>query len=209
MLLLLMNYKYIVFDFNGTLVDSSEVMNEILNDLISKSHFKSLSPKDFEKVRNLPFFKKIKVIMFAIKHQKEFMKLFGQNLSKVEFANGVKDMLQHLNKTDRRFSILSSNDSDVIVKFFEMHDIPVQSVHRSQRLFGKKKAFKNFMKQKNCKPGDILYICDEKKDVEVCNACSIDVIFVNWGLDADEDLAGLKIKAVVHTPEELFSHIIA
>jgi len=198
-----MNYKHIIFDFNGTLVDSTEIICEILSGLIAKSRFKNLTPKDFEKIRDLPPLKKAKVLFFTIKYQRKFLDLFSQNLSKIKFAEGIKPILDLLNEKNYKFSILSSNSSDMIIKFFELHQIPVASVYRSQRLFGKKSAIKKFLKQNNCSAANVIYIGDEKRDIEVCNKCGVDVIFVKWGIGSDKDLTGCRTKAILQTPEEL------
>jgi len=203
-----MKYKHIIFDFNGTLVDSSEAMNEILSGLIAKSRFKSLTPKDFEKIEKLPFAKKAKVILFFIRYQRKFLRLFGENVSMVKFAGGVKPVLARLKENNVGFSILSSNDSDTIVKFFDFHEISVESVYRSQRLLGKKKVIEKFIKQNRYAPGDVLYVGDEIRDAEACGRCGVDMVFVKWGMDANEDLTGYNVKMVAHTPEDLTEYIL-
>jgi len=200
--------KHIIFDFNGTLVDSSEVICEILNGLIAKSRFKSLTTKDFEKIERLHFFKKVKVILFFARYQRKFLRLLCQNLSRIKFADGVKSLLTRLNQKSIHFSILSSNDTDMIIKFFELHEIFVASVYRSQRLFGKKKVIKKFIKQKRCKPEDVLYVSDEIRDIKACNKCGVDMVFVKWGIDAGEDITEFNVKATFNAPEELFEYLM-
>ena len=198
-----MNYRHIIFDFNGTLVDSSDLMHEVLSGLIQKSRFKSLTTKDFETSQKLPPMKKIKMLLFSIKYQPIFLRVFNTRLSELVFANGVKPMLALLNEKGQPFSILSSNTSEMIIKFFQEHKIQTDSVFQSNWLLGKKAAIKKFMKQNGCNAGDMLYIGDEKRDIAVCNKLGVDVIFVKWGFDGNEDISGCKVKAAVQTPEEL------
>jgi phosphoglycolate phosphatase len=203
-----MKYEHIIFDFNGTLVNSSELMHEILNGLIQKSRFKCLIAKDFETSQKLPLIKKIKMLIFSIKYQPRFLRIFNTRLSELEFADGAKAMLTFLNEKEQPFSILSSNSSDMIVQFFQLHGIQVGSVFKSQWLLGKKLAIKKFMKQKSCNAENMLYIGDEKRDIEVCNKLGVDIIFVKWGFDAGEDISRYDVKAVVQTPEELIGYLV-
>jgi phosphoglycolate phosphatase len=52
-----------------------------------------------------------------------------------------------------------------------------------------------------------LYIGDEKRDIEFCNKCGVDIIYVAWGLGIGENIDGLKVKAIVHKPEELLEYL--
>jgi len=204
-----MEYRHIIFDFNGTLVDSANLMHEVLNGLIQKSRFKSLTTKDFETSQKLPPMKKIKMLLFSIKYQPIFMRIFDTRMSELVFAEGVKPMLALMNEKKKPFSILSSNTADMIIHFFQDHKIQIGSVFQSNWLLGKKSAIKKFMKQNGCNAGDMLYIGDEKRDIEVCNKLGVDIIFVKWGFDGNEDISGYKIKASVQTPEELIKILIS
>jgi phosphoglycolate phosphatase len=195
-------YKHIVFDFNGTLVNTIDLLSDILRDLIEQSRFKSLKPQDFYNVRSVSFFKKIKIVLFFLFHKKQFFDKFRQSVSKIEFATGADQMLSNLNQRQVPFSVLSSNMPDVVHSFFQLHDIAVQSIHHGNRLSGKKRAFKKFMRAKNCKPQDVLYIGDEARDVRHCNKCGIDVAFAKWGLGANDDISNLKVVAVLNTPAD-------
>jgi len=203
-----MEYRHIIFDFNGTLVDSGDLMHEILDGLIKKSRFKSLTTKDFETSQKLPPMKKIKMLLFSIKYQPIFLKVFNTRLSELVFAEGVKPMLALLNEKGQPFSILSSNTSDMIIRFFQDHKIKTGSVFQSNWLLGKKSAIKKFMKQNGCNASDMLYIGDEKRDIEVCNKLGVDIIFVKWGFDGNEDISGYSVKAAVQTPDELTAYLI-
>jgi len=198
-----MGYKHVIFDFNGTLVNSLDVIEDVLNGLIARSRFKELTPRDFEKVRSLPFGKKARVLLFFAKYQKEFLRQFHENIARVKFVEGVKETLVLLNEKNIEFSILSGNTQAMITDFFKLHGISVKQIYQSQRLFGKYRRLKKIIKQSRCKSADVLYICDEVRDVSACNKSGVDAIFVKWGIDAAADLTGLKLKAVAETPEQL------
>ena len=47
--------KHILFDFEGTLVQSKEVFVTVFNELATRHCFRRLEREDLEKVRELPF----------------------------------------------------------------------------------------------------------------------------------------------------------
>jgi len=205
----MVKYRYLIFDFNGTLIDSSEIMHDIVDDLITKSRFTGITSKDVENRRSLPLVKKIKVLIFTARYLRRFFQLYDKkDVSKIKFADGVKSMLIFFNERGYSYSILSSNSADMIKDFFELHQIPVDSIYKSNVLYGKRKAIKSFIKEKGCKASDILYVGDEKRDVAACNKCGVDTVFVNWGIGTSEDIARYNVKAVVQTPGELIGHVL-
>ena len=203
-----MSFQHIIFDFNGTLVDSSAIIHEIVAELIKKSRFRSITSKDFENPQDLPLLKRIKVLIFTAKYARKFLRLYSERSSEIPFADGVLPMLTLLGESGFKYSILSSNSQDMIRALFKQHNLPIGPVYKAHRLSGKKSAIKSFIKHNRCSAGDVLYIGDEKRDVEVCNKCGVGIIFVKWGLGANEDLSGYKVKAVANTPAELTEYLL-
>ena len=203
-----MSYSHIIFDFNGTLTDSSEIIYEIVSGMIEKSGFGNITPKDFENIRDLPILKRIKVLIFTAMYTGKFLKLYSRQLPNLKFADGIKPMLTRLNENGLRYSVLSSNSPDMIQRLFELHQMPVGPIYTSHRLYGKKRAIKDFIKQNGCGAGDILYIGDEKSDIIACNKCGADIVFVKWGIGAGEDISGCDVKAIAQSPEELTEFLL-
>ena len=203
-----MSHQHIIFDFNGTLVDSTDVMNSILNEMLAKSVIKNLAPEDFVDPKSLPFLKRVRVLVYTALHQREFIELYSKYVEQVKFVNGTKSMLALLHEKGLEFSVISSNSADMIMAFFTLHGITVKSVYTAQRLFGKKKAIKQYIRERDCRASDIVYIGDEKRDVEMCSECGVDIVFVSWGVGVLDDALKHKVLRVVETPKELALYLI-
>ena len=176
--------------------------------MLVKSAFKSLSAEDFIDPKRLPLLKQLKVLVYTALHQKEFVELYSKYVEQVGLVDGVLPMLTLLREKGLEFSVISSNSADMILTFFNLHGIVVKAVYTSQRLFGKKKAISQYMREQNCVAGDIVYIGDESRDIEACNRCGVDIIYACWGVGKLEDALGYKVLRVMETPEELSRYLI-
>ena len=203
-----MGYQHIIFDFSGTLVDSSDVTHSILNEMLDKSAFKGLSAKDFLDTKSLPLSKRIRVVVYTALHQREFVELYGKYVEQLKLFDGIKPMLALLHDKGLEFSIISSNSAEMITSFFRLHGISVKAVYSSKRLFGKKKAIRQYIRDHKCMTSDIVYVGDEKRDVEMCSKCGVAVIFVGWGVGALDDASRHKVLRIVETPDELAAFLV-
>jgi phosphoglycolate phosphatase len=204
-----LNYKYIVFDFDGTLADSIAVQNKILNELASKHHLDNIRPEDFKNRDNLTVRKKVQMLTLVVKIQSEFKSLYNQNISDVKPFDDVLSLLSLLNEQGYGVAIISSNAKENIEKFLKLNSIDFKiSILSAKGLFGKHKAFTKFVKQHQCSVKDILYIGDEIRDVKACKKSGVDIVFAKWGMDADKDITSYNIKFIASSPLELQQFLI-
>ena len=54
--------KHIIFDFDGTIVDSSELTLQIINRLAEKYHYKKVTMEDVHILKNVPVRERFKQI---------------------------------------------------------------------------------------------------------------------------------------------------
>ncbi|MBP1736536.1 MAG: HAD-superfamily hydrolase, subfamily variant 1 [Oscillospiraceae bacterium] len=204
-----MAYQYIIFDFDGTIVDSVSVQNEILKELAMKHHFNNMDVKAFRRRDSLTFRKKAQMLSFVIQIQAEYKSLYNELLFKVKPFEGLLSLLSSLQASGYDLAIISSNAAENIAKFLHLNDaaldIPIIS---SKGLSGKHKALTEFTRRYHCHSSDILYIGDEIRDIKACNKSKVDIAFVRWGLDADKDLTSYNIKFVASSVLELRQFLI-
>ena len=199
-----LTYTHIIFDFDGTLVDSVIVQNKILNKLAAKHHFNNISPEDFKSRDNLTLRKKLCMLSLVVRIQSEFKAFYHENIPAIKPFDGLLDTLSLLHENGYKIAIISSNAAENVSRFLELSNIMYDiSVISSKGLFGKHKAFAEFVKQHHCKVEDILYIGDEIRDVKACNKSGIDIAFVKWGFDANKDITSYPIKFIASSPLEL------
>jgi phosphoglycolate phosphatase len=114
------------------------------------------------------------------------------------------DLLYILNKNDFKLAVVSSNKEDNILEFFKVNNVNLDiEVFVSRGLFDKSKVIKRFIKRNRFTRTDVLYVGDEIRDIKACEKSSVDIAFVKWGLDGNENIDMYKPKFVVCSQDEL------
>ena len=189
-------YKHIIFDFDGTLVNSKDVLLEVFNGLAYKYKYKKLSEEDFNIINNLPMGKRLKMLgipfyrTFGMKKlQKESNDKYKEYLGVIELFNGIEEVLTKLYKSGYVLSVITSNTADNITRYFNLKNLNVfKYIYSSPGFFGKSRKIKMFLKEQNILQGDALYIGDEIRDIDACHKVGIDIAAVTWGLDNEKIL---------------------
>ena len=195
--------KHLIFDFDGTIADSQEIVDEILGELAIKHSIDHLTPKEIKHISGLPFMKRLKLLIFIRKVDSEFKDRYRAKIKRIPPVEGIVDVLKRLDALGVGLSVISSNRSANIAQFFELHGLSfIGDIISAQGIFGKHKAIKRF-RRKYAAEGQVLYIGDEIRDIKACQKAGVDIAFVTWGLDGGEELGGLKVKAVLTEPSEL------
>ena len=124
-----MNYtsKNILFDFDGTIVHSEQLVITLYNELADGKTFKKIGVEDVEHLRSYSLIEKCKMIGIPVyKIPKMFVeakKIYKNHVSSLVLKDGVLDLLHDLKNKGFRLDILSSNDEEVISEFVKSKNI--------------------------------------------------------------------------------------
>jgi phosphoglycolate phosphatase len=202
--------KYIVFDFDGTLVDSKMVVLSVYNQIAAKynykliddsniEHLKTLSMMDRMKAVNVPLYK----VPFLIT---EFFALYQKQLHLIPFVSGMERVLEKIKDLRFKLAVVSSNSSKTIKAFLESKGVTnITGVYCSSKIFGKEKVLRRFLIANKLHPSEVLYVCDELRDLIACRKVNIKTIWVSWGYDIKESFKGEAMDYVADSPEELMT----
>lgn len=204
--------KYIIFDFDGTLADSTAVFASAWNTLALKYKFKGIELKEVEALKKLSIAERSKLFDFPMYKLPmilpQFYRLYRQSLNEVHLYDGIKEVLMDIDKRGYKILIISSNSQENILEFLKMNGIQcVSNVLCSNRIFGKDKVIKKFLKDSNITPSDVLYIGDEQRDIVACKKVGVPIIWVGWGYDAIEVVQQEEPEYKVATPQEILNII--
>jgi phosphoglycolate phosphatase len=202
--------KYVLFDFDGTLVDSKDVFIKTFNHIAHKYSFKKIEAGNLDHLRNLTMidrFRFLDVPLYKLPFlAKEFLSLYRTGLGSITLIQGMDSVLKQITDLGLGIGIVSSN-SAVTIKSFVKHNgiLLIADVYCSGRLFGKDRIFRKFLKDKKLTGGEVLYVCDELRDLHACSKVQIKPVWVSWGFEKQEAVQGADIPYSADTPEELFS----
>lgn len=204
--------KHIIFDFDGTLADSTAVFASAWNTLAQKYKFKGIELKEIDTLKKLSISERSKLFDFPMYKLPmilpQFYKLYRQSLNDVHLFEGMKELLIEIDKRGYKILIISSNSKENILEFLKMNGIHcVADVLCSNRIFGKDKVMKKFLKEANIDSSNVVYIGDEQRDIVACKKAGIPIIWVEWGYDAKEVVQNDEPEYSVSTPQEILEII--
>lgn len=200
--------KHIVFDFDGTIVDSMDLAVHILNELADKFHYQKVTTEEVRVLKNFPVrerFKRIGLPLYKIPSMTvDSMTMFKQQIHTLNAFEGIKDLLISLKEYGYRLSVISSNSVDNITDFLKRNDLEVfDHVISENNLFGKDKCIKKYLKRFCLKADEILYVGDEHRDIEACKKTAVKIIAVVWGFDPLSLLESEHPSFIAHKPEDI------
>jgi len=201
-------YQYIIFDFDGTIIDSYDTMIKIFNQMardlsiepLSKqelAHFRDMEPREVLKALGIPL---IKLPSYLFNLRKEYIK----QISTLHCIPGIEEILRTLS-ANYHFSIITSNDKEAVSEFLKRHKIRelFNPIYSAKNIFRKHSVIKKLMKERQLTPMTTIYIGDEVRDIEASKKAGIDIISVSWGLNSRKILAKHNPTYIIDKPEEL------
>lgn len=149
--------KHVLFDFDGTLVDSKKIFVTVFNQLAAKYCFKRLEQEDIEHVRKLPFRERCRFFQLPLYRlpflTTESYSLYRFFLKDLLLVEGIREVLDELKRRDYRLTIMSSNSEHNIRAFLEKNEVTaVDSIFCSSNILGKDRMIRKFLKKENRTP---------------------------------------------------------
>lgn len=206
----------IIFDFDGTIVDTFEVGVNIVNRLADRFGSPEMGPREVKTFRNLGYRELLRMMrkkglswIKLIRIGRLIHKELHKEIDKVQLFDGVKKVLFELKANGYVLGILSTNTKKNINDFLQINGLGqiFDYVATCRMYLGKTKRLKKLIKQRNLEAKDVICIGDETRDVKVCQKLGIKIMVVTWGYHAKEALEGLKPDWMVDKPEEILKII--
>lgn len=193
--------KYIVFDFDGTLADTFDIIKTIaINEYdahdVDFESFKNESTKDFLKSMNIPLWKLPEMVLRVSSKLK--------NNKDIKLFPGIIEMLSNL-KNNYKMGIVSSNSKENIIETLKKHNIEnlFEFVYSDSSLFGKHLVLKKMCGKNKINPHEVMYVGDEDRDIIAAKKIKIKTIAVTWGFNSKEKLSRENPDYIVDSPMQI------
>lgn len=204
-----MKFKYIFFDFDGTIADTEKVNFKILEQLSNKYKFKTLKIGELHHAKKMNAFqlmhhlnvKKYK-LPFILRKGKKLLK---QNIRNIDLCmNNFAEVLPLLKSSGVKLAIITSNSKKNVNLFLQNHNLDCFDFIASSSLFGKEHKIKKIIKKEKINPVDVIYVGDEIRDISAAKLANIKIAIVSWGYNSLDSLVSHEPDFVLNDPYDLF-----
>lgn len=202
-------YKNLVFDFDGTIVQSLEGIYKKITDNLD------IETPPFHEIRKYPSHElytlfegkmnKLQIAALLLQARTEYKEI----LSKLDPVIGIKETLKNLNQSGARLFLCTSNSKQNAKNFLKLHGLEdhFETIVGAQSLFGKAHGIKKTLKQFKLAPHETIYIGDETRDLQAANKAGIGCALVTWGFNERSLLERYQPKFLFDNAHELLTLI--
>ena len=207
-----MKYKCVIFDFDGTLANTENVIFRVYNEIAKKYGYKEITHDYIDELKHQPIHNIIKdlgvpylKVFSLIKKGQKLMKEYHKSMDPYE--EDLKETLKILKSKLSYMGIISSNSKKNINTFLKNEKIDTMDFIISSPLFSKEIKINKLKKKLKLKDEDILYVGDEVRDIVSAKKANIDIASVTYGYNTKEYFSSENPTYFIDDLKELFNII--
>jgi phosphoglycolate phosphatase-like HAD superfamily hydrolase len=199
--------RTLIFDFDGTIADSFEVLCEVFEEVTKRAH--PFTEAEIASLRALPARDVLKSLKI---HSWQFPRLvmrgkrkLHDRIGELNTFSGLAEELSRLHEAGYEMYILSSNSKPNIELFLANHHLSrfFKDIYGNVGVFSKAAAIKKLLRAERLDPGECIYIGDEVRDVEAAKKLNLSHVAVAWGFNTLEALKQADPQVIAANTREL------
>ena len=200
--------KVIIFDFDGTLADTIDILLSITNRLSAEFGFKSATKEELAQLSNLNSwqilqYSGISIFKFPLLIRRLKAELHSE-VPQIQLFPGIKEVLLELKKRGFQLGIITSNSRENVLGALEKNGLQdTFTFIYSGSTFGKHKVINKWLRIENIHTEKVVYVGDEIRDIDAAKKTGIKVIAVGWGFNSPQALAAQNPNFLIERPQEL------
>jgi len=200
-------YSLIIFDLDGTLVDSFPWFQRHVNGVADRFAFRRIADEEVESLRHADsreILARLEVSTWKLPAIARHMRrLKAQHLKDIPLFDGADAMLRTLAVSGYRLALVSS-DSEANARR-QLGELAALFFHFDcgASIFGKAAKFRRVIRRAGLKPEAVISIGDEVRDIEAARAAGIACGAVRWGFASPEALRALGPDLIFERMEDI------
>jgi HAD superfamily hydrolase (TIGR01509 family) len=200
--------KVIIFDFDGTLADTIDILLSITNRLSAEFGFKSATKEELAQLSNLNSwqilqYSGISIFKFPLLIRRLKAELQSE-VPNIQLFPGIKEVLLELKQRGFQLGIITSNSRENVLAALEKNGLQdTFTFIYSGSTFGKHKVINKWLTIENIHTEKVVYVGDEIRDIDAAKKTGIKVIAVGWGFNSPQALAAQNPNFLIERPQEL------
>lgn len=216
-----MNKKAVIFDLDGTLLNTLEDLTDSVNFALLNFKFPTRTE---DEVRQFVGNGVAKLIKRAIptgtskpdfeKCTEVFKKHYKENMfNKTKPYKGTIPMLKRIKKHGIKVAVVSNKFDDAVKELCKKYFnglIDYSAGENEQNGIRKKPApdaILQILKQFDCTTEEVIYVGDSEVDIQTAKNAKIKCISVIWGFKDKDFLIDNGAKVLINTPDEIFKYL--
>lgn len=211
-----MKQKAIIFDLDGTLIDSLTDIALCANEVLKEFNLPTHEIEDYKKFVGGGALFLMKNCSPNNTSEEEIYKLFEKFKEIYDSAiysntkpyNGVYELLDELTKQEFKIGILSNKPHEFTLKYVQkfFHKYNLQEIHGQKENIPKKPnptGAINIANEFNISCEDTLFVGDSDVDMQTATNANMIAVGVEWGFRTVEELKENGANHIVRTPLEI------
>jgi phosphoglycolate phosphatase len=198
-----MNYKYILWDWNGTLLDDVTACLNSVNDMLDSRGLERIDIVRYREVIGVPIIKFYEKVFDLEKYDyteiiKDFNEGYIRHLDEAHISDGAIELLEYFKGLGCRQIIVSSSNNELLRKSTEKYGVAdyFDAILGSDDFFAGSKIERALTYIKKHGAGKALAIGDLEHDYELARETGADSILLASGHDKRERLENTGAKVV-------------
>lgn len=204
-------YDVVVFDFDGTLADST-ALYELLLPALAQQRGVPEPEQGWQSLRSLGTTQMLRALKIrwwqlpAVTGQMRAM--MAAHLHRVQLFAGMQAVLEQLHAQGVQLILLTSNSESTVHQVLGPALPLFSALYCRAPLLGKQRLLRRALARSGAPRTRILSVGDEDRDGRASQACGIDFVGVSWGLASPQVLQPYSAFALLAQPQDLLRCVL-
>ncbi len=202
---LIVKYKLIIFDFDGTLANTFPWILSIIDEVADKYKFKKVERSELETLRSYDAAQLIKLHHISLwkvaRVASHIRARMAKEIDQIHLFSGMENVLKRLAEKGATLALVSSNSHHNVMRVLGPQNAALIKYYEcGVSILGKVPKFRKILRKSGACPQETLCIGDEIRDGQAARKTRLAFGAVAWGYTTLEAL-------MAQSPQEIFSSV--